>query len=171
MEQCADEAAVFRVGGGDLKTKQAIKNIKAAGHDLSEEYGTEECLELLNTAIQEVAGLLIAANAPEMVHETTLHEGESLPARYVRGAGQYPIRVTAGRVSLLDAGATDVRFRYFATPPPLADDAGEMPFQHDALNDYAVKVAVLFALNRNEYDITQDKALYDELRQIIMGAG
>ena len=54
--------------------------------------------------------------------------------------------------------------------PLLESDAGEMPFPHEALNDYAVKVAVLLALNRNEYDISQDKALYDELRGLLAGA-
>lgn len=153
-----------------MKTKQAIASIKAAGHDISEEYQTAECLEFLNTAIGEVSGLLIAASSPTMVHEAMIHDGESLPARYVRSAGQYPIRVTGGQISFLFPSADAIRFRYFATPPLLMDDSGEIPLPHDSLADYAVKVAVLLALNRDEYDISQDKALYDELRQIIMGA-
>ena len=31
-------------------------------------------------------------------------------------------------------------------------------------------IAVLHALNRNEYDISQDKALADEFRSILTGA-
>ena len=154
-----------------MKTKQAIASIKAAGHDISEEYGTEECLDFLNTAASEVAGLLIGASSPLLVHETVLHDGEALPARFVRSAGQYPIRITGQQVSLLVPSMDAVRFRYFAAPPPLTDDAGELPFPQDALNDCVVKVATLLALNRNEYDILQDKALYDELRQIVMEAG
>jgi hypothetical protein len=42
-----------------------------------------------------------------------------------------------------------------------------MPFRYEPLNDLTVRTAVLFALNQNEYDITQDKALNDELRQMI----
>ena len=153
-----------------MKTKDAVKAIKAAGHDISDEYSLEECLGFLNTAIHEVSGLLIAAHAPMMVAEITLHDGESVPARYVRAAGQYPLRITGQTVRFLKRSMQEIRFRYFATSALLESDGGDLPFPHEALNDYAVKVAVLYALNRNEYDVSQDKALYDEFRQILMEA-
>ena len=153
-----------------MQVKKAVADIKAAGHDISDEYSVEECLSFLNTAINEVAGLLIAARAPMMVTEILLHDQESVPARFVASAGQYPIRITGQQVRFIDRSLPEVRFRYFATPPLLEDDTGVMPFPHEALNDYTVKVAILLALNRNEYDISQDKALYDELRGLITGA-
>ena len=47
------------------------------------------------------------------------------------------------------------------------DATGDMPFVHDVLNDITVRLATLFALNQNEYDVSQDKALLDEVRQAV----
>ena len=153
-----------------MQVKKAVADIKAAGHDISDEYSIEECLGFLNTAINEVSSLLIAARSPMMAAEILLHDDESVPERYVSPAGRYPIRVTGRKLQFIDRSLSEIRFRYWQTMPLLESDAGEMPFPHEALNDYAVKVAVLLALNRNEYDISQDKALYDELRGLLAGA-
>ena len=153
-----------------MQVEKAVAEIKAAGHDISDEYSVAECLGFLNTAIHEVSSLLIAARSPMMAAEILLHDGESIPARYVSAAGRYPIRVTGQKVQFIDRSLPEIRFRYWRSMPPVESVAGDMPFPHEALNDYAVKVAVLLALNRNEYDISQDKALYDELRELIAGA-
>lgn len=153
-----------------MKTSKAIDEIKAAGHDISDEYSRTECIGFINTAIHEVSGLLIAARSPMMVREILLHDGESVPAHYVSSAGQYPIRITGQMVQFVDLTLTEMRFRYFATMPPLTDEEGDLPFQHEALNDYVLKIAILHALNRNEYDLSQDKALADEFRSILTGA-
>ena len=153
-----------------MKTSKAIDMIKAAGHDISDEYSRAECIDFLNTAIHEVSGLLIAARSPMMVREILLHDGESVPAHYVSSAGQYPMRITGQTVQFVDPALTEMRFRYFATMPPLEGETGDLPFAHEALNDYVLKVATLYALNRNEYDLTQDRALSDEFRAILTGA-
>ena len=153
-----------------MKTSKAIDEIKAAGHDISDEYSRAECIGFLNTAIHKVSGLLIAARSPMMVREILLHDGESVPTHYVASAGQYPIRITGQMVQFVDPSMDEIRFRYFATMPPLEGETGDLPFAHEALNDYVLKVATLYALNRNEYDLTQDNALADEFRSILTGA-
>lgn len=153
-----------------MKTSKAVDAIKAAGHDISDEYSRAECIDFLNTAIHEVSGLLIAARSPMMVREILIHDGESVPAHYVSSAGQYPLRITGQMMRFIDPLMEEMRFRYFATMPPLEDESGDLPFAHPALNDYVLKVATLLALNRNEYDIAQDKALADEFRSILTGA-
>jgi hypothetical protein len=153
-----------------MKTSKAIDEIKAAGHDISDEYSRAECIGFLNTAIHEVSGLLVAANSPMMVREILIHDGESVPKHYVRSAGQYPMRITGQTVQFIDPMMNEIRFRYFATIPPLDGETGDLPFPHDALNKYVLKVAILHALNRNEYDVSQDKALADEFRSILTGA-
>ena len=66
-----------------------------------------------------------------------------------------------------DEEMDEIRFRYFATKKQIEDIVEDMPFRHEQLNDVAVKSAVLLALNQNEYDISQDKALVDEIKQVI----
>ena len=149
-----------------MKTQTAIAKIKAAGHDISDEYSTDECIGFLNTSIQEIANLLIAGKSPQMVKQVTIHNLESLPAGYVVSAGSYPIRITGQTITFLNDD-TEIRFRYFAAPDQILDVTGTLPFVHDAINDVVVRAAVLIALNENEYDISQDKALVDEMKQAI----
>lgn len=150
-----------------MKVSTAIARIKAATHDISDEYSDERCIEFLNTSIQQVAALLIGARWPALVQEMDVHEGESLPKNYMQPCGTYPIRMTAGKAHLLDSSSEFVRFRYFATPPAVETPDDDLPYDHDAINDIVVKGAVLLALNENEYDITQDNAIVGALQQAI----
>lgn len=149
-----------------MKASTAISRIKSATHDISDEYSTEECLDFLNTAIQQTAALLISARWPSLAKEMDIHEGDSLPANYMGPCGTYPIRMTEGKAHIID-GSEYIRFRYFATPPNLESEDEDLPFNHDAINDVVVKAAVILALNENEYDITQDNAILTSLQQAI----
>ena len=150
-----------------MKVEDAVAKLKAATHDISDEYSTDECLGFLNTAIQQVCYQLIAGRSPQMVKQVTLHNLEYLPADFVRPAGTYPVKITGQLAEFLDESMKELKVRYFATKEPLTELSVDMPFVHEEINDIAVKVATLIALNQNEYDVTQDKAILDELRQVI----
>lgn len=144
----------------------AIDRIKAATHDISAEYTTERCIEFLNTAIQQVSSLLISARYPALVKEVVIHNGATLPRNYMLAAGTYPIRLTNGVAEIVD-GSEYVRFRYFATPELITELTRELPYNHDAINEVIVRLAVLLALNENEYDVSQDSGLLSQLQQAI----
>ena len=150
-----------------MTVTDAIKRIREAGHDISAEYTDGRCLEFLNTAIQQVASLLIAASWPTLVKEITVHDGDSLPENYMKAAGRYPLRMTDGKVQIVDDMYDAVRFRYFATPANLKNTDDVLPFNHDGINDVIVKSAVILALNENEYDVSQDTAIMTALQQAI----
>jgi hypothetical protein len=48
--------------------------------------------------------------------------------------------------------------------PKIEDVDGDMPFEHDTLNDFVVRTACKLALNRNEFDISQDQSILTELQ-------
>lgn len=149
----------------------AITRIKAAGHDISDEYSKGRCIEFLNNSLQQVASLLISAKWPALVQEMLVHDGDSLPKNYMQAAGTYPLRMTAGRAEIID-GSDYVRFRYFATPDNLTgeDDAEELPFNHEAINEIIVRGAIILALNENEYELSQDTQLWTALQQAVASA-
>lgn len=149
-----------------MTIETAMQRIKSAGHDISDEYSNERCLEFLNNAMQQTASLLIAARFPSLCKEVLVREGDVVPANYMVAAGNYPIKMTNGKVEILDDYEA-VRFRYFATPENLTDESKELPFTHDAINEVIVRGAILIALNENEYELTQDKVLLDTLQQAI----
>ncbi len=150
-----------------MTVEEAIARIKQETHDISEEYSNERCIQFLNTAIQQVSALLIAAKWPVLVKETTLRNGDSIPKNYLNACGTYPVQMTDGQVQITDEAYTSIQFRYLATPELLTNTTDSMPFTHDAINDIIVKSAVLLALNENEYDITQDTNIVTSLQQAI----
>ena len=131
-----------------ITVSEAVKRIREAGHDISEEYSDEKCVEFLNTAIQQVSSLLVSSSWP------------------MKPAGNYPIRMTNGRVEIVDDAYNVVRFRYFTTPANVTIE-DDMPFEHDGVNDVILRSAVILALNENEYDVSQDTAIMTALQQAI----
>ena len=148
-----------------MKVSDAITRMKSACHDIADQFTTDDYVNFLNTAIQQVASLLIAAKWPSLAKEATLKEGDALPHNYMGACGTYPVRMTDNKVHIIDDEKT-VRFRYFATPDLVTADV-DMPFSHEAINVVIVKSAVILALNENEYDVTQDGNILSSLQQAI----
>lgn len=152
-----------------ITVEEAIRRIRAAGHDISDEYSDERCIEFLNNSLQRISALLIQARYPALVEEVVVHDGDTLPKNYVQAAGTYPLRMTAGKAEIVD-DSEFVRFRYFATPALLENSTDEFPYDHDGINEIVVRYAIMLALNENEYDITQDTNLLTDLQNAIAGA-
>ena len=150
-----------------MKASDAVSRLRQETHDISEEYSTDECIQYLNTAIQQVASLLISAKWPILVKETQISDGDSIPHNYLNACGTYPLKMTDGKAYITDDTFQSVNFRYFATPDLLEAESDDMPFEHDAINDIIIKSAVLLALNHNEYDISQDTNIVNALQQAI----
>ena len=150
-----------------MKVDSAVARIKQETHDISEEYSTDRCIQFLNTAIQQVSSLLIAAKYPVLVKEMTIRNGDSIPKNYMNLCGTYPIKMTDGKAIITDDAYKSITIRYFATPDLIEYETDDMPYTHDAINDIIVKTAVLLALNENEYDITQDSNIVESLKQAV----
>lgn len=150
-----------------MTVQRAIARIKAAGHDISDEYSSDSCIEFINTAIQQVAALLISARFPSLIKEISVRNGDSLPQNFMIAAGSYPLRMINGKVDIIDDDIESVRFRYFATPDMITAETTNLPISHDAINEVIVKLAIMLALNENEYDISQDTTLTTALQQAI----
>ena len=148
----------------------ALKRIKDAGHDISDEYTNERYVEFLNTALQQTSALLIAAKYPALVKEMLVRNGDSLPTNYIQCCGTYPLRMTDGVAQIIDDDLESVKFRYWATPAMLTEDDEELPYKHDAINEVIVRAAVVLALNENEYDVSADNAIVSALQQAVASA-
>lgn len=150
-----------------MKAEKAIARIKQETHDISDEYSTERCIQFLNTAIQQVSSLLIAAKYPVLVKEMTMRNGDSIPKNYMNLCGTYPVKMTDGKAIITDDAYKSITIRYFATSDLIEYETDDMPYTHDAINDIIVKIAVLLALNENKYDITQDSNIVEALKQAV----
>jgi hypothetical protein len=150
-----------------MLVSKAIERVRAAMHDVTEEYDDEECLLALNTAAHEIAALLIAGRAPILAKEEEFVNGAQLPEGFFKTAGTYPVKITGDTMTFLDDKESMV-IRYFAMPAEMTlDDDSCLPFRHSLLNSLVLKVAEKMLLNENEFDITQDTAIQQEIMQAI----
>lgn len=149
-----------------ISVEDAIARLRASSHDISDEYSDMQCLEFLNTAIQQVSSLLVSASWAMLIRESKVRNGDTLPDNFMRAAGTYPIRMSNGRVEIVDDDYDVITFRYFTTPSyvTLEDD---LPFEHDGVNAVIIRSATILALNENEYDVSQDTAIVTSLQEAI----
>lgn len=147
----------------------ALDRIQIACHDISQDLDDYRCLEYLNTSLQQVSSLLIAAQYPALVKEMIVHNGDELPKNFMKSAGTYPLRLTNNKAEIID-DSESVRFRYWATPDMMTLDDEKLPYSHDAVNEVVVRGAIILAINEDEYDISQDTALITSLQQAIASA-
>jgi len=131
-----------------------------------------ELLSYLNEAVQYVSAALIQYESTDMVVEQDVATSTfTVPANFAKFCGYYPIKRTGLTVTLLDE--PPLKVRYFVSADILEDN-DTMPFNHIALNQFAIKLACVYANAQQKLDVSTDKALAQELAQVIaasMGAG
>ena len=155
-----------------MNVSDALADIRFKIHDTDTiEMTDTELLTCLNEAIQYVGSYLCGANSPISVIDLVMNtETITLPSNFVKTVGIYPLRITGNTIQWLDYTAGDsIKIRYFATPAKVTAES-TMPFQHDALNQITIKLAAIYAGNQLEAEISQDKALLDEINTLLAQA-
>lgn len=148
-----------------MQVLEAINRMKASMHDVSNEYDDAACIFALNTAVHELAALLIAAHYPDLIEEKDFMDGDMVPEGFFRTCGLYPIRVTGGAIHFL-AGMEKLHVRYYKMPADMARTS-TLPFRLSILNSLAIKIAIKILLNDNEFDISQDSSIQSEITQAL----
>lgn len=128
----------------------------------------EELLSYLNEAVQFVCTYLAGANSPLLVCEDIIESTPyTLPSNFVKFAGYFPVKMTGRTLDVFDN--LPLKIRYFCTYENL-EMSSEMPFDNDSLNQVAIKLAGIYANAQQQFDITQDKGLLDEIVKGIAAA-
>lgn len=148
-----------------MQVLEAINRMKASMHDVSNEYDDAACIFALNTAVHELAALLIAAHYPDLIEEKDFMDGDMVPEGFFRTCGLYPIRVTGGAIHFL-SGVEKLHVRYYKMPADMARTS-TLPFRLSILNSLAIKIAIKILLNDNEFDISQDSSIQSEITQAL----
>ena len=147
-----------------MQVLEAINRMKASMHDVSNEYDDAACIFALNTAVHELAALLIAAHYPDLIEEKDFMDGDMVPEGFFRTCGSYPIRVTGSTIHL--SGMKKLHVRYYKMPADMARTS-TLPFRLSILNSLAIKIAIKILLNDNEFDISQDSSIQSEIAQAL----
>ena len=118
-----------------------------------------ELLDYLDRATVYYSERMIAVKDPSMLKKMDVVGCLALPNDFVALAGQHPVQITGRHMDYY--GDVPYRVTYWANlvlPSSLALDSDVIP--HTSAQDAIIlELARVFALNRNEYDLTQDLTL------------
>lgn len=148
---------------------EAIYQVRCKTND-RDEVGLDdiEILHYINEAIQFINAYLVGANSPILIKELLITEPSVLlPKNFVKTCGRFPARVTGNIIELWDE--PPMKLRYFESYPNV-DQGDDMPFDHDALNQVAIKLACIYANAQQQLDVSQDKTLLDEMTAAVSSA-
>lgn len=122
-----------------------------------------ELLGYLDRASVYYSEQMTAAKDPSMLKACPVVGSMPLPEDFITLAGQHPVSVTGRWMEYY--GDTPHAILYYARLPlPSSYEAlGVLPYE-DGAYIMIIHLASVFALNRNEYDITQDTTLIQAWR-------
>lgn len=132
------------------------------------EYTDKELLGYINDAVGYLSTYLISTKDPEMVKEISITQDIDVPDDYCSFSGSYPVYISDNKFKLYDPSAT-VTARYFATKKTDSVVADNLPFK-DIYAPVIIRVASVYALNRNEFNVTQDVTIISQMLDSIKAA-
>ena len=119
-------------------------------------YTDDELLQYLNDSIVAVAQKLIALRDPATIYRANFIDGDTVPAGFCGFVGQVPIEIYDNTVHPYTQNKECIA-RFYKLPSKLeaVSAVEEIELPDKALPILFQMVAAL-ALNRNEYDVTQE---------------
>ncbi|MCD8233238.1 MAG: hypothetical protein LUC51_02450 [Cloacibacillus porcorum] len=128
-----------------------------------------ELLEYLDRGTIYYSEHMIAARSPDMLRKMAVVGCTELPDDFVALAGQHPVQITGRHMDYY--GEVPYQVMYFARLPLPSGYKPDEPVDHPLGADTVIiDLARAFALNRNEYDLSQDLKLVEVWQNAAKGA-
>ena len=129
------------------------------GGNLEEPEGTQELLNYLDRAVDEVSKRLAEAKDTRLLKSLTVTNGRAVPDDFLGFAGLVPVKI---RNKTMNWSSTeyDCEVNYFARLPYVSgfSENTSLPYEKDQYMTIAA-LAAIYALNKHEFNISQDLTL------------
>ena len=129
------------------------------GGNLEEPEGTQELLNYLDRAVEEYSKRQAANGDMRLLKTMTVSSGSTLPNDYIAMCGAVPVSITGKTITFY--GDEDMMpVRYFARLPYVTSysENAALPYETDQ-QIMICALAAIFALNKHEYNVSQDLML------------
>ncbi len=129
------------------------------GGNLEQPEGTQELLSYIDRAVDEYSKRQAGLGDLRLMRTLNVTTGAILPSDFLSLCGVVPITVS-DKVITYYGEAPSVPVRYFARLPYVSDYGmdSELPYELDQSLSI-ISLAAVYALNKHEYNITQDLML------------
>ena len=129
------------------------------GGNLEQPEGTQELINYLDRAVDTYSKRQASAGDIRFMKRATITNGGTLPSDFIMFCGVVPVTVEAGTTNFFGSTGT-MPIRYFARLPYVSSygENDALPYEHE----YEVVLAALaaiYALNKHEFEVSQDLAL------------
>lgn len=140
----------------------------SSGGSMEQPEGTQELLNYLDRSVVEYSRRRSDERDPRFLRDFIPVDGRKVPDDFLFFAGSVPASVVGGVVRVYGPPLA-LPARYFARLPYISayEEQDELPHRHDDMMQIAALAAV-YALNKQEYNVTQDMAL---LGMTVAGGG
>ncbi|TCL39952.1 hypothetical protein EV210_101150 [Anaerospora hongkongensis] len=151
---------------------EIIKRIRALISDKDGiEFETSDLVGFLNNAIDWLSLQLIQNGDKEMMKEIIITDGMNIPNDFIKACGLYPIKRNGNTFRILDDSEA-FEFQYFANRSHITVNEVDVYLPTYSVfkpiyDGVLIQKTAIIALNRDEYDITQDEALLAQSLQAI----
>lgn len=154
-----------------MTVNDLVPQIRSNIHDINGiEFTSTDLLNYLNDAINYLSTFLISINDPEMIIELPqVNHDDNIPADYCIAIGKNPLSITNGKFKLFNTNEPILNFRYYAYKPAITSLDQVIPFK-DFYATILVRIVSIYALNCNDYDVTQDWNIVKQMLDSIVGA-
>ena len=129
------------------------------GGNLEEPEGTQELLNYLDRAVDEYSKRQVAKRDVRLQKTMTISNGSSLPNDFLEFCGAVPLNINGGTITYYGEAST-LPVRYFARLPYVSSygENSSLPYKHD--QEIAITaLAAIYALNKHEFNVSQDLML------------
>ncbi|NCB94630.1 MAG: hypothetical protein EOM40_19080 [Clostridia bacterium] len=124
-----------------------------------------EILENINTVIRYLSLVLIAKRSPVMIASEEMADYTTLPPGFHSFVGAHPAYTEGNLIRLYDP-TTTFAVRYFQSMPQINALTAVLPFE-DIYKDAIVEGALMLCLNKDEFDVSFENALYEKIAGLL----
>ena len=132
------------------------------GGNMEEPEGTQELLNYLDRAVDEYSKRQVNNKDVRLMKEISVLDGHKIPDDFLSFCGLTPLKVIGGKFRFYSASDNALTVWYMGRLPYVSDenysDDENLPYDHDQYMAITALAAV-YALNKNEANVTQDLLL------------
>jgi len=134
------------------------------------EYPDLELIDYLNDAIDYMSAYLIRIKDGETIKTATIDSTGIIakPSDYDSLVGAQMLYLENDSIKTLSGDAATIR--YYAMKQHVSSVSDIIPFKA-SIEPFLVQLTAIYALNRNEFNVTQDQALFEKQLSLLQGGG
>lgn len=152
-----------------LTLSEAVASLrKRLTDDDCDGFTRDELVTYINDAIDFYCNELTAIKSAVFVKEISVANYDSVPEDFINFAGAFPVTISNNKFICLDK--LPVSIRYFSHAPSVKVDTDTLPYDKTG-NNIVIQLATIYALNRNEFNTSQDERLVNLLNQFVSSRG